>query len=367
MCDRISGSKWGAIVFLVATVALLTTLVPHRVEAQTTTSLVIETIPPIEGVTFRLNGEKSSTDEDGVAIIDPVAQGSFELRTKDRVLLSDSQRIEFAVWSDGVAESNRSVDIEGSTRLQVGFRVDYLVAETFRTSEGDVLKPKSVGPYVIVDDSGESTTFPGSSRGLAGPTAQVWERFPAGTRWLPAVRIVSENGRLRAEEASYSVRSVTVEGERMSVSPTQFTPSQGAEWGIEVDTSGSSRPRELLLIPLLIGLVVIWLLAIMLIRKRSLPSVAGVHNSALGLVRRRKPVKEWTRGDFVRVTLRSGRTVEGWRFDVPGADPSEALILSVAGVWGPDGTRVTSQPMDSLLLPSQIMEIQTFEKPPLTG
>jgi hypothetical protein len=345
---------------LITIVALVTTLVPHRAAAQTT-SLVIETVPAIEGIKFRLDGETFSTDEKGVARVNPAGPGRFELQTKDRVLLTGSQRIEFAVWSDGVAESLRVVDIEGSTRLQAGFRVDNLVAESFRTSEGDVLKPNSVGPFVIVDDTGESTTFPGSSRGLAGPTAQAWERFPPGTRWLPAVRIVSENGQLRAEEASYRVRSVSVEGEQMSVSSVPFTPAEASEWGIQVDTSGGALPRAPILVPLLIGGAILGLLVMMLVRRRSQPSVADNRNFAPGFVRRLKPARKSAKREFVRVKLRNGRTVEGWRFDVPGADPSEAVNLAVTSVWGPDGSKVTSQPTDSFLFQSQIIQIDIDE------
>ena len=207
VCDRIQGARWGSIAVLFAVATLLATLVPNRAAAQAA-SLVIETVPPIEGVNFEVDGKTYSTDEEGVATIDEVVPGKSEVRTPDRGLLTDSQRIEFVTWSDGVAESNRVVDIEGSTRLQVGFRVDFLVAETFRTSEGEVLSPESVGPFAVVDDAGESTTFPGSSAGLAGPTARFWDRFPPGTRWLPANRIVPENGQLGAQEASYAVRWV---------------------------------------------------------------------------------------------------------------------------------------------------------------
>jgi hypothetical protein len=345
---------------LVTIVALVTTLVPHRAAAQTV-SLVIETVPPIEGIQFRLDGETFSTDEEGVARVDSAAPGKFELETRNRVLLTDSRRIEFAVWSDGGTDSTRVIDIEGSTRLKAGFRVDNLVAESFRTSEGDVLKPNRVGPFVIVNDAGESREFPGSSRGVAGPTAQMWDRFPAGTRWLPAVRIVSEDGQLRAEEASYRVRSVSVDGEQMSASSAPFTPDEDAEWGIEVDTSRGFLPGELILVPLLIGGAILGLLVMMLVRRRSQPSVAGNRNFAPGFVRRRKLARESAKREFVRVKLRNGRTVEGWRFEVPGADPSDTVILTVSGVWGADGTKVTAQPMDAFLLPSQIVEIHTYE------
>jgi hypothetical protein len=366
VCNRIQGARWGSIAVLFAVATLLSTLVPNRAAAQAD-SLVIETVPPIEGVTFKVDGETYSTDEEGVAVIDEVVPGESEVLTRDRVLLTGSQRIEFVTWSDGVAESNRVVDIEGSTRLQVGFRVDFLVAETFRTSDGDVLSPESVGPYAVVDDAGESTTFPGSSLGLAGPTATEWERFPPGTRWLPANRIVPENDGLGTQEASYAVRWVSLDGERVSASNVWFTPSEGAEWGIEIDASTGfpgSMPRELILVPLLIAGAIVWLLVRARNGRRSESPTAGVHRIPRGLERLRKPVKETTRREFVRAKMRNGRTVEGWRLDVPGADPSEAVILSVTGVWGPDGTTVPSQPMDSLLLPSQIMKIESILDPP---
>lgn len=358
MCDRIPGSKRCSIALLVTSVALLVTLVPHRAAAQTA-SLVIETVPPIEGITFRLDGEPFSTDEEGVARVDPAVPGKFELQTKDRVLFDDSRRIEFAAWSDGVVETDRVVDIEGSTRLQVGFRVDLLTQESFRTLEGDVLKPKSLGPFVIVDDAGEATTLHGSSRGLAGPTAQIWERFPVGTRWLPAARIVSENDQLRAEEVSYRVRWVSVEGERRKASSVPFVPSQGGEWAIEVDMS-NSLPRALILVPWLIGGLILWLVVGMRIRGRPQPSVADARISSRRFVSRPEFPTGSAKREFVRVKLRTGRTIEGWRIHTPDAD-SEAVILDVLSVWGLDGKKATYQPTDSFLFPSQIAQIETYK------
>jgi hypothetical protein len=360
VCDRIPGSKWCSIWLLVTIVALSATLVPHRAAAAQTDSLVIETVPPIKGITFRLDGDPFSTNEEGVARVDPPVSGRFELGTRDQARLGDSRRIEFVVWSDGVADSSRVVDIEGSTRLQVGFRVDYLIAESFRTSEGDDLKPKSVGPFVIVDDAGESTTLPGSSRGLAGPTAQTWERFPPGTRWLPGVRIVSENRRLKAEEISYRVRWAYVEGERIAPSTVPFTPSEGGKWNIEVDTSRGSLPRALVLVPLLAAGLILWLVIVRRIRRSSQPSAPGGRKFARFVRRHRVPRGPAGR-EFVRIKLRTGRTVEGWRTHIPGADPSEAVNLAVTSVWGPDGSKVTSQPTDSFLFPSQIIQIDVYE------
>jgi len=361
VCDRLWPRRL-SIALLVTMVALLSTLVPHRAAAQNT-SLVIETVPPVEGIHFQLDGESFSTDEMGIARIDPARSGKFELQTRDRVRLADSQRIEFAAWSDGVVEADRVVEIEGTTQLQIGFRVDYLIAETFRNSEGEVLEPQSIGPFSIVDDSGQSTTFSGSSRGLAGPTAQVWERFPAGTRWLPAIRIVSDNGLLRVETVSYRVRSVSLEGERVSASSDPFTPSRGAEWGIEVDPSGDSPQRELILSLLFVGAIVL-LLVMMWIRRRSRRPVADTHIIQRGHTHRRKRAVEPPRREFVRIRLDTGRTIEGWR-RTSDVDQAVVVLLTVAGVWGPDGREVTQLPTDSFLFPSQIAQIETYEEQPL--
>jgi hypothetical protein len=324
---------------------------------------VIETVPPIEGIHFQLDGESFSTDETGIARIDPPRSGRFELQTRERVRFADSQRIEFAAWSDGVIEADRVVEIGGSTQLQIGFRVDYLISETFRNSEGEVLEPQSIGPFSIVDDSGQSTTFSGSSPGLAGPTAQVWERFPAGTRWLPGMRIVSDNGPFRAETVSYRVRSISLGGEQVGASSDPFTPSRGAMWGIEVDTSGDFPPRELTFSLLFVGaigltLIIIW------IRRRLRRPVADTHIIERGHIHRRKRAVEPPPREFVRIRLESGRTIEGWR-RTSDVDQSAVVILTVAGVWGPDGREVTQLPTDSFLFPSQITHIEAYEEPPL--
>ena len=360
MCDRLGGTRWLSIALLVTLVAVLSILPPRRAAAQTT-SLVIETVPPIEGIRFQLDGESFSTDELGIARVDPAHSGEFELQTSDRVRLADSHRIEFAAWSDGVVEADRVVEIEGSTQLQIGFRVDYLIAETFRNSAGEVLDPRTIGSFSIVDNSGQSTTFPGSSRGLAGPTAQVWERFPPGTRWLPAMRIVSVNGLLRAETVSYRVRSISLGGERASASSDPFTPSRGAEWGIEVDPSGDFPPRELMFSLLFVGAIGL-LLVMMWIRRHTRRPVADKHIIQRSYTHRRKP--EPPKTEFVRIRLDTGRTIEGWRM-TSDEDRSAIVILTVAGVWGPDGREVTQLPTDSFLFPSQIAQIETYEEQPL--
>ena len=360
-------SNWTSVTLaILASTALFVATVPLTSAAQPA-PLVIETVPPLEGISFRLAGKRFLTDENGVAQIVPSRPGVYEVSTKDHVLLDDQRRAEFATWSDGVVEPNRTVDLRQPVLLQIGFHVDYLVKERFRTANGESLSPESIGSFVIVDDAGSPTTFAGSSRGLAGPTAQLWERFPPGTRWLRAVRVTVGDEGLSTQQASYDVESVNVNGERATGSPDDFAPKPGAEWVIAVDSpaaAGLGVTAIIVIAILIVGLL--GLFAVIRIRKGFEALLARVSFLHRGLARRNSDVPDADR-EFVRVTLRNGRTVEGWRTQVPGADKSEALSIQVTSVRGTDGEELASDPLDSFILPSQIVHLETLENEHVLG
>ncbi len=358
--------------------------VPDTAEAETQ-SLVVETVPAIEGIQFQLDGETFVTDEAGVAQMTTETQKGYGmLEVAEHSLIGDSQRVEFEAWSDGVVTATRAVEFLESNPLQVGFNVDYLVDEHFRSSNGETIDPQSVDSFTIVDDTNDSTTFNGSSNGLAGPTAQVWERFPPNTRWLRAIRIVRQDEAIEAKEVSYRVLSVTVEGERATVAPDPFVPSTGAAFPITVDASSIS------IAPIAVGAAVILLLAgcaVFLIRagrgseaparrdpvlspepipqkavppERSSSTVRVKRGPVSERIARRRPPAEV----YVRAKLRNGRTVEGWKMEVPYAQDSQAINVNVRYVYGPDGEQVAPRPLDSFLLTSQIVDLQIQEDQP---
>jgi hypothetical protein len=260
--------------------------------------------------------------------------------------------------------ADRPVDFRESSRLQVGFNIDYLVKERFRSSNGDILGSESIDSFTIVDDTNDSTTLRGSSRGLAGPTALSWQRFPAGTRWLRGVRIVREGEALKAETVSYSVRSVTLEGKRATVSSDPFVPAVDAEWTIAVNASrnpiGQIAAVVLVAILFLIGGFII------LMRVRGRSKTAGARNATpfRRLVPERIARSQPPARVYVRVKLENGRTVEGWKMKVPGAKDSEILNINVTHVFLPDGEEVAPGPLDSFVLSSQIVDLEIHRKQP---
>jgi hypothetical protein len=340
-------------------VAILVTPIPHTSAAQPA-SLLIETVPPLEGMPFLLGGQRFVTDENGVVEIIPPEPGTYDVSTKDHVLLDDQRRASFAAWSDGVVEPIRAVDIQESVRLEVGFDVDHLVTESFRAVDGEVLSPESIESIVVVDDRGRSTTFRGPSRGVAGPTAQEWERFPPGTRWLRAVRVTVGDDGLRTEQASYNVESVRVNGERAPGSPDDFAPQPGAEWVITMELpAAAGRWVWAIVVIAALSVGVLGLLAVIRIRRQPQPLLARLPFLHRGRARREGDVRDSGR-EFVRVTLRNGRKVEGWRTNVSG---DEALAIQVTSVQGPGGEKVESDSVDYwFLLPSQVDRIETLQR-----
>jgi hypothetical protein len=346
---------WSTTLLVLVLVCVLPTIAPNTAVAKTPT-LVVETVPPIEGIHFRLGDESFVTNESGVVQITPKVPSENRLRVDERSLISDTQRVEFVAWSDGVVIANRAVDFRESSRLQVGFDIDYLVNERFRSSNGEFLGSKSIDSFTIVDDTNDSTTFRGSSRGLAGPTALKWQRFPPGTRWLRAVRIVREGEALKAESVSYSVRSVTVEGERATVSSDAFVPSADAEWTITLDASRNSIGQIAVVVAILFLIGGFFIL--MWVRRGSKTANARGHTPFRRLVHERIARSQPPAKVYIRVKLQNGRTVEGWKMNVPGAKDSDAININVTHVYGPDGERVMRSPLDSFVLPSQIVDLE---------
>ena len=347
---------------LLALVCVLLTIAPNTAAAQTPT-LVVETVPPLKGIHLRLGNETFVTDERGVIVlIAPKTPSAYKLRVDEHLLIGDSQRAEFVAWSDGVVDAERTVDSRETSRLQAGFSIDYLVKEHFRNSNGDTLGSKSISSFTIVDDTNDSTTFRVPSSGLAGPTALAWQRFPPGTRWMRAVRIVREGESLKAEKVSYDVRSVMVEGERATVSSDPFVPSEDAEWTITLDAS--RNPVGQIAVAVAAILLIGSLFIIIRVRGGSKTAIARTPGPFLRLVHERIGRSQPPADVYVRVKLQNGRTVEGWKMMVPGAEDSEAINIKVEQVCGPNGEQLVPEPLDSFVLPSQIVDLEMHRDQP---
>jgi hypothetical protein len=341
--------RWMRTLGVVVLVALWALAVPSARASQTQPTVTMTTVPALAGVTFHIGDRPAVTGEDGTAEV-AVAPGTYTLTAPGRDLLGTDVRIAFEGWADGEDVPARSIEVDGAMTFKAGFDVDYLIDEAYLDSSGHQLASERVSSVTVSDDAGTTHRWPGPSPGVAGPTAVTWERHPPGTRWLRAIDVSLTDEGLAASKRTYQLRSLTVDGRTVTPATRALPLAPGARWALEVRSPAWwSTP---------------WAWAGALIAAALLAAAALLLRPRLRY-RRPQPAPASSPADdrrpeeFVRVVLRNGRTVEGWR--TSSADSSaQAIMLEVNAVYS-DGEPVPSTPLDSFLLQSQIEHYETLD------
>jgi hypothetical protein len=180
----------------------------------------IYTVPPVPGLTFKLNNRTYVTDETGVANIEVNTSGVFTLEVMniDEGTLPSNIRMEFARWNDNVFTQKRQVYFPRNRRLEVGFTVSYQVSQEFFDSKGQPVAPDRVDSMTV---RGVGSTF-------------TFDK--AGPIWLPANRLTRRIGeRLQSEEILYYFREILVDGANVvNKSEQRFRIRPDDVWPVEV-------------------------------------------------------------------------------------------------------------------------------------
>jgi hypothetical protein len=219
--------------------------VPARAQETPGTSLTVRTVPPIEGILFVVDEVAFRSDNQGVARAVMPAPGIYSLRVRSPALFGPQRRIEFVTWSDGVEQRSRDITLAGLVELSAGFDVAYVAREELWDSSGRRVAADLVDSLTVVDDSGARRTYPARTSGLQGPTALLWQRHPAGTRWLIGRRLVASPAGLASEEVSYRVDHATVNGRRIDAASEPFYPGDRQPWAVTLsgfEVSIAARP-----------------------------------------------------------------------------------------------------------------------------
>ena len=331
---------------------LLVPMAPARGQDAATVSL--STVPRLEGIVFNIGGRRVVTGADGTVEITLSQAGVYEMEAHGRQTLEPDVRVDFAGWSDGEEQTSRPIEVTETTVVEAGFDVDYLIHENYTDPRGRAIPADRLRSVTVTDDAGRRTTWEAPSPGVAGPTAVVWERHPPGTRWIRATDVWLTDAGLVSRDRSYRLYALNVDGESLAASPRTLSLEPGAQWELAPAPS-----------PWWLGawgwagaaVVLLALMTLVLLRHRprfSRPRRALPASSASAAKPRR-------REEYVRVALRNGRTVEGWRMTSSEA-PTQAIIIDVNAVFS-GGEPVPSTPLDSFLLRSQIISYESVEAP----
>ena len=180
--------------------------------------LVVQTVPPLSGVPFRMNGMKVLSDENGYATFQFKKSGTYRLEVLIDEFKNPSVRIEFGRWGEEDYETFRDIKVPADDVIQVGLNVFHHVSQKFVDLSGFPVSPDRITEYTIKSAQGDVFTYTNNQPG-----------------WIPSSRIARRITGLEETKLLYSTVSVTVDGSNVvNQSQQKFYASPNDTWQISL-------------------------------------------------------------------------------------------------------------------------------------
>lgn len=155
----------------------------------------IQTVPPVKGVTFKLDGHPFASDEQGVARYELNRRGTFRLEVEPTTDIAADLRVAFSRWEDNVFTPARDVQVTATTHLVAGFMMSSLTNISFTGANGAPVPPSRIGLLELRSSLDRLYTFE-----KIEPT------------WLPISTVMKDGNGLHVEVIRYRVDRVLVDG-----------------------------------------------------------------------------------------------------------------------------------------------------------
>lgn len=183
----------------------------------------IQTVPPLPGAVFLLDGGRLVADDRGV-VRTTVRTGNalHRLTVATTSAQQGGRQLEFARWGvpgehdDELKPTMSSLAVRHNLRIQAAYRVSYLVS------------------YRLVDPAGTPVARSRAGRvAFRSETGFVANSDSGGKVRLPGIRPLSQNGTVVAKELVYDIQSVMVDGSNVIQGGSQrFRPAQSQQLDI---------------------------------------------------------------------------------------------------------------------------------------
>lgn len=128
--------------------------------------LKVQTVPPIAGVNFLVDGRSFASDATGLASTTVATAGFHDLT----VSLHDPNpltHLEFGRWGDDAFTADRQVRLQGDVSLTAGLRIAYLTQLHFVGGQNNRLDPGRVSDVILSGPNAESVS-------VTDPSKPVW-------------------------------------------------------------------------------------------------------------------------------------------------------------------------------------------------
>ena len=180
--------------------------------------VVVQTVPPLSGVPFRMNGMKVLSDENGNAKFQFRQTGTYRLEVLVDEYKNSSVRIEFGRWSEESYENFRDIKVPTDDVIQVGLNVFLQVSQKFVDLSGLPVPFERITEFTIKSAQGDVFTYTDNQ-----------------PKWIPSSRIARRITGLEETKLLYSTVSVTVDGSNVvNQSQQKFYPSPNGTWQISL-------------------------------------------------------------------------------------------------------------------------------------
>ena len=180
--------------------------------------LQIETVPPLPGMVFSIDGERFAAGEDGIARLAVNRPGQHQLAVHVDEYPSSADRAEFSRWNTELFGPEITYRIPNDKPLQAGFDMYQPASQTFVDVQGEPIDPARI-----------STITMRSSLGIE------YENNDGRERWYKASRTVRRPNGLESVEVRYNVDAVVVDGSNVvNAGQQRFYLSGDDQWTIEL-------------------------------------------------------------------------------------------------------------------------------------
>ncbi len=190
--------------------SVMVTIMPSTVKVQT--------IPPLPGITFQMDNRQFVSGADGTATIQVGKIGLYRLDVLLDLYHNPSKEVFFGRWTEESYLPYREVAVPTSDVIQVGLNVFHQVSLTFVDLDNFPVDPNRISSITIKSAQGD-----------------VFILKDGQPVWLPASRTARRITGLEETDLLYSVMSVVVDGSNVVNSAQQrFFALPDANWQVSL-------------------------------------------------------------------------------------------------------------------------------------
>lgn len=178
----------------------------------------IQTVPPLDGVVFEINGQKFTSDQDGKARLEISHAGQYLVQVFPDEYQNPTQKIEFNRWREEIFQPSRYIDLPTHDLIQAGLNVFQIQGQAFIDADGIPVDPKRISEFTIRSYQGDEFTWTDGQ-----------------PRWIPASRVARRPLGLEETKLDYAIVRVMIDGSNVvNQAQQRFFPSPGGTWEISL-------------------------------------------------------------------------------------------------------------------------------------